>query len=411
MIMIKKKPTLLVFFLASAGIIISFLLLSQHYRLLKKGFAESSFCNINEWINCDVVNASSYSEIGGVPLAGLGLVFYLIIFFYSLIALTEKKPKKEGLSFCFFASLGSLLFVLYTAYVSLYILHTFCILCVALYLITLLVVLTLPYALNYSIGSTGSFVAEYFRASFHRKNSLGFDPKWKKHAVILIIFYGLSIFLFHQMEKNLNAADRKHPQNKKPPDLATLVSQHFQQTPVAIDTTGRPFWGNPSAPVKIVEFSDFQCPFCRIAAKSIKPSIAEYKDQVALYFFNYPLDLSCNVYMTRVLHENACNAAKAAVCADQEGSFWPYHDLLFENQKFLSSGDLLAYGEKLKMDKKKFMDCLFSESTTNRVKNDIEAGKKVEVSGTPAVFVNGRRLVGWNNVKLLRAVIEKEMPK
>lgn len=193
-------------------------------------------------------------------------------------------------------------------------------------------------------------------------------------------------------------------------DLDTQIKKHFAQTPADVDYGNRPVWGNPNAKVKIIEFSDFQCPFCKMAAENLKPALAEYKDDVALYFANYPLDQSCNPYMQRPLHLSSCNAAKAAVCfAKQGGDFWTYHDILFNNQKSLFLDKLTDYATSHGAKQEDFTSCLYSEETNNTVRADIEAGQKLSVAGTPSIFVNGRRLSGWSNFKFLREVIKQEL--
>ena len=129
---------------------------------------------------------------------------------------------------------------------------------------------------------------------------------------------------------------------KVPPQGATPTST----TPVAVNVANAPMQGSKDAPVTILEFSDFQCPFC---GKFYKETLSQLEDtyvktgKVKLYFRNYPLDTTCNPSMSQQLHPFACKAAEAAACADAQGKFWEYHNTLFENQDALTIADLKKY--------------------------------------------------------------------
>jgi len=401
----KSKRFLLIVLLSLIGLGLSGTLLYQHYRLYLHGFGEKSFCTINQWINCDVVNGSSYAELLGIPLAGWGLAFYLALLVNTLLGGLGEKPKREMLAFGFVMSIAGLLFTFYPAAISAFKLHAVCLLCAGLYLVSLLLVAFYPWALEMNAGT---FLTEYAAALRKHKNNLDFKPQFVKCSLLTMLVIALGIGGVYAAGEAV-AKKTAGQGNKRPDDIPTLVKLHFSQAPAELDAGNRPAWGNPNAKVKIVEFSDFQCPYCRMAAENLKPALTEYKNDVAFYFVNYPLDQSCNVYVSRPMHENACNAAKAGVCAATKGKFWEIHDVIFGNQKKLSSGDLVSYGEQVGLNKDEMMSCMFQDSTLQTIKDDIEFGKTAGISGTPSVFINGRKLNGWTNLKFLRAVIEQEL--
>jgi protein-disulfide isomerase len=161
-----------------------------------------------------------------------------------------------------------------------------------------------------------------------------------------------------------------------------------------------PVKGKKSAPVTIVEFSDFQCPFCGRFFNETLPKIQkEYIDsgKVKFYYRDFPLTS---------LHENAQKAAEAARCANEQGSFWAYHDLIFKNQRQLSEDALKQWAADLKLDTSKFNDCLDSGKYEQAVKDDFDAGSKAGVNGTPAFFVNGRLVSGAQPFDNFKKVIE-----
>jgi protein-disulfide isomerase len=163
---------------------------------------------------------------------------------------------------------------------------------------------------------------------------------------------------------------------------------------LAVATLANPAWsqsssppavrGNVDAVIEIVEFSDFQCPFCGRAKPVIDSLFAQYGDQVRLEYRHYPLPD----------HAYAGRAAQAAVEAQEQGAFWRYHDLLFAHQDRLTDVDLIGYADSLKLDTDRFASVLSNSKHIETVERDIALGLSLAVTGTPTFFVNGYRLVG-----------------
>ncbi len=147
-----------------------------------------------------------------------------------------------------------------------------------------------------------------------------------------------------------------------------------------IPTDGHPTLGPAKAPVTLVVFSDFQCPFCAKAAPALKKLIDTYPGKVRLVFRNYPLPM----------HKDAQRAAETAVHAHEQGKFWEYHDLLFADQNNLEAGDLKRYAARLGLDVRQFDQALRSRKYEVKVKSDIEEGSKYRIAGTPAIYINGQ---------------------
>ncbi len=151
-------------------------------------------------------------------------------------------------------------------------------------------------------------------------------------------------------------------------------------TVVSIDTDGAPRLGPADSKVTVVIFSDFQCPFCR---KAHKPLLALQKHyNVALYYKHYPL---------RQAHEHAEGAARAAWAAQQQGKFWPMHDVLFANNHALTWDKVQGYAKQLGLDAKKFAADVKGEASKKAVDRDYNQGREAQVDGTPTFFINGRR--------------------
>jgi len=143
-----------------------------------------------------------------------------------------------------------------------------------------------------------------------------------------------------------------------------------------------PSFGPEGAKVTLVEFSDFQCPYCSRAGKASKQIKEKYEDRVRFVFRQFPLSF----------HKQAHLAAQASLAADAQGKFWPYHDLLFENQRKLDRPSLDKYAKQLGLNMAKFKKALDDKTYAKVVDTDMELGKEVAVSGTPTWFLNGKRV-------------------
>ncbi len=164
------------------------------------------------------------------------------------------------------------------------------------------------------------------------------------------------------------------------------------------DCAAAPVRGNPSAPITLCEFSDFQCPVCRVFEPVLARVLDEYRDQVRLCYKNFPL--------TR-LHPDAESAAEAAVAAGKQGKFWPMHDKLFANQDHLSAADLEKYAAELKLDMKKWKADL--ATAREAVDHDKAEGDKNEITGTPSLYINERKYAGPLRYEVVKDWIDEEL--
>jgi protein-disulfide isomerase len=168
---------------------------------------------------------------------------------------------------------------------------------------------------------------------------------------------------------------------------------------VEVAATG-PSKGPKDAPITIVAFSDFECPFCSRVNPTIEQVMKEYDGKVKFVFRDYPLPF----------HAKAPKAAEAAHCASEQGKFWEMHDVLFANQKALEPADLKKHaGTIAGIDQAKFDTCLDSGKHAETVAKNMEAGEEAGVQGTPAFFVNGTSLSGALPYEEFKKVIDKEL--
>jgi protein-disulfide isomerase len=171
---------------------------------------------------------------------------------------------------------------------------------------------------------------------------------------------------------------------------------------VDLDTEGHPSMGLGDAPITIVEFSDFECPFCRHALPALKQIDEAYGDKILLVFRQFPLNN---------IHPRAQKAAEASLCAHEQGEFWTMHDLLFAEPVELEVASLKAKAAGLGMDTGAFNSCLDSGKNADEVHQDIQAGVVVGVTGTPAIFINGRIVTGAQPFETYAEIIDDELAR
>ncbi len=167
------------------------------------------------------------------------------------------------------------------------------------------------------------------------------------------------------------------------------------------DADYAPTTGKAGAAVRIVEFSDFQCPYCQRLAPTLDQVMEEYGDRVELVFRQFPLDI----------HAEAQKAAEASLCAGDQGKFWEMHDRMFEDIRALGVDQLKASAAGLGLDTDKFGECLDSGKYEDQVKADLVAGQRAGVTGTPTFFINGRFLSGAQPYEAIAAIIEDELAR
>lgn len=160
--------------------------------------------------------------------------------------------------------------------------------------------------------------------------------------------------------------------------------------------------GNPKASVTLVEYGDYECPFCGQAYYIVKKLQQDLGDELRFVFRNFPLSQ---------IHPHALEAALAAESAALQKKFWEMHNILFENQDALEDQELVSYAYVLGLDVERFIDDIESEEAQQKVRNDFWSGVRSGVNGTPTFFINGRRHEGSYAYSELRAAIEQTAKK
>jgi len=181
-----------------------------------------------------------------------------------------------------------------------------------------------------------------------------------------------------------------------------LLLPEPESVALAVTTEGYPSWGNPKAAVTVVEFSDFQCPVCSRSVVTIQKLKQHYgPDKIRIVFRDLPIER----------HARANAASLAAHCANDQGKFWEYHDLLFQNQAKLEDTDLKAHAIKLGMNGDEFSQCLKSAKHQAIIDQSKAEAEKLNINGTPSFLINGKLLPGLYPLQRFKDKIDKALKK
>jgi protein-disulfide isomerase/uncharacterized membrane protein len=390
---------ILLFAFCIAGILLSYSLAEEYYFSdISPGPGETLgfFTKVSDrvcgdessFMSCESVSESAYANLGGIPLAILGLFFYTLLTGLATLTTLTPKPLRPAVSVLFFwaALLGSLLNIALLL-ISLFVIGSLCPLCLATYVCCWA-----------CLGAAAVMLARY-RA----------NPLKPFHAVADLFFRGgialfvkrsawaLGIFLISAGlafgADRLIKSQRDDFKNKKQTQLIEKIVRQFQTEKTLALNPSRPLLvGDPDAPVTITEFSDFLCPYCAKAAAVIDELIEENPTKVKLLFVNYPLDRACNKFMKRDMHQGACSLALGAFCAAEQDGFEAYQRLVFQMKpKAPRMGTLLTIAEKAGLSPLLFERCITDPEILAMLQQQIGEAKSFGVSATPRIYINNRR--------------------
>jgi protein-disulfide isomerase len=210
---------------------------------------------------------------------------------------------------------------------------------------------------------------------------------------------GLSTMLVEAMKRGKSETDAVA--EVKASKLAQPREFKLLDDPVPIPTLGAPSIGPANARVVLVEFSDFQCPYCSKAVEKINAILKAYPNDVRLFFKQFPLET----------HPQASISAAAALAAHNQGKFWQMHDILFANRTQLSRNNIYGWAAQIGLDMKRFHDDLDSDAIKKAVIKDTQDGDKAGVEGTPTLFIDGQRYNGDLALDAIKPVIDGELKR
>jgi protein-disulfide isomerase/uncharacterized membrane protein len=390
----------LVIITAAAGLGICLYLYSLHVALLMGEIKGGVLCGTESGLGCHSVTSSPYSVFLGLPLASWGALFYCTIIFLGLGGIIFRRD--SGPAFFRWALLLAVLglaFDLYLAHTMIFRIRAVCRLCIATYLVNIVIIIILLIKVRREPEARVTLKAIFPWA----KEAQGIDQYYRSvikgllvGGILLAAVAGIAGSQF--LSESLTENDRER--------LVKAKENLSRQKPKSIAGENRPFMGSADARVTVVEFSDFLCPYCAKASKYLKLSESANHDKARFIFRHYPLDNSCNRRLSSNVHPGACLLAESAVCAAEQDRFWQYHDIAFETEGKISRPVVQDIAAEVGLDLKAFNSCLDSGRGLKVVQEDIEAGIKAGIRGTPTLFVNGRRLGGVPKPWMLNEILQ-----
>lgn len=207
---------------------------------------------------------------------------------------------------------------------------------------------------------------------------------------------------FIEMEKKKSAVDQWLAKQTEKNPIEVYFSKPKRPT-FNVLVGNSPFKGDRDAKVTIVEFSDFQCPFCSKGATLLQDIEKKYGKKVKIVFKHYPLPF----------HAQAKIAAEASICAREqnEKSFWKLHDVMFQDQSKLDRDSLISSAKKIGLKEKEFTECLDSKKFASQVETDMSEGQELGIKSTPTFFVNGQLIAGAQGMDVFSEIIDEELKK
>ncbi len=337
-------------------------------------------CRVNEAVDCGAVAQSSQALFLGLPVPIWCIAAYAAVFLLAAAGLFWKRiPPRLAGDYVFPIALWSVGYSAYLAFVSAFVIKTFCAYCAGLYAANL--------GLFFACLGACSPVVEWPRRRWLDWKWLARDPVLVAGVVFLgILALGGTAYLW---------AWSHRPQSV---ELAPGVS---------IQVEGDPVYGPEKAPITIIEFSDYQCPACRRMHPTLREIVDNYKGKVRLIHKNYPLDANCNQSMNSHMHPQACDAAYASECAlTMIDDYETYSELLWRADD-LSKPALIELAVKMGADSKAFNECMLSNETKLKVFEDVKAGDLIEINSTPTFVINGYKFVGVQHYKVCSGMIRR----
>jgi protein-disulfide isomerase/uncharacterized membrane protein len=417
-------------------------LLLQHHGLDRAVAAVDQVCGTpgsTAPSGCDLVNRSAYAQVRGVPLAGAGLVVYGSLAALLLLGfLASDEPRTAGGLVAFAVLSVALVVDVFLLFLQVVVIRAHCRLCLLTYLLGLLaLVLVLPArralgALLRGLAGDGRLVvAGWAMATVALVAGVAAAEKgldWRERAAGASILGGGArselpapgpgVASNPEAQRYQEEAAAAVEQARRLQEIlddpekleryfTEKAAREYEQGPVhALKLEGAPAKGPAEAPVKVVEYSDFLCPFCRNIAGAFDAFLPKSQGRVAILYKNYPLESECNPHVKPTVHAGACQLALGGICAQEQGRFWPYHDRVFANPPATPGvEDVARIAGEAGLDAGAMRACLASGKARDRLAAEIAEAHTAGVSATPTLFLNGRRLPRVND---FLAMVDRE---
>lgn len=393
------KKTYLLAITITLSIILQAYLSNKYFQIhYGEGSSESAICSINETFNCEAVTASSYSQFLNIPLSVWGLGLNLVLFILLVSFLLSDNFKKEWFSALQLLVIISALSSIVMGLISISFLSVYCLFCILLYLLSFAQAF-----LVFSISETS--------LKDNMLSLLNFNKVPYTVYFVILLFPLTSVFVAAKMKRDFGG-DRFEKQ------IHSLIESWqtetetttFANTPATLVRPAK----NENTKFEIAEFADFLCGHCQRASRSFKNFLATHDASYRFYVF--PLDQTCRT-MENTQTGPSCYLAKTVYCSEKQSKGWKAHDWIFERQReLLAPIDVVKNKMKslikdLGLDENNLLSCIEDEKTHQAIVNQSKFAQNLNITGTPTVFVNGKKLKGGQVIDVLRRVYDISIDK
>ena len=376
--MVYNKKKVAIGIVALIGFLTTVKLAFIYYNANFNPYALSSFCSVNDFIDCDGIAKTTESQFLGVPLALWGMFLYAFI---GLLLFVDKLKNIKFLKFfevfknpmSYIAALGLISFAISMILfgLSLFSIKKLCILCF------------LTYLLNLLIGAIAAEGTGFKKAFTDSVKDLIDGVKIKKYAIALSVVVLIAAALLTYTKTSYILA----PQAKNAAEFKEFVKAKTNKYAVSGNLLGK-----ENATVIVYSYTDYRCPICSAYNIMIHKLVREFKN-VRIVHKNYPLDTACNKYLRQEFHKGACMMAKFAIAAEKQGKFWDLNSKLFEKQP-KNEAEIIEIAKKLKLDTDRLVDDANSIETMHQIQADIDEAVHLGINGTPTTVINGKVHIG-----------------
>jgi protein-disulfide isomerase/uncharacterized membrane protein len=346
----------------------------------------NAFCHAFSARGCSVT-AGRFGDLFGIPVSVIGFAGAIALVAVTLVAFRRREesvdPARSVLFVLAAASVGASLVMAGLSAIE----RSFC-----------------PFCLLWYVLNAGMLAAAW---SLHDPLETGLrntiDEALGGVGMVAVVAFFVSIVLGLWLHERQRASVAEEFEQIK----ARWVDEFTASEPVDLGPLAdAPRKGPDDADLVIVEFSDFECPFCMKLWNTIESYLESSEHRVQVVFAHYPLDAKCNP-SAQTIHPLACDAAMAAHCAHRQDRFWPYAQRLFDDQGDFERDALLRHAKSLELDLQAFETCLDDPATLHRIKLDVERGRALGVEATPTFFLNGHMHKGGTHPLLFEAAADR----
>jgi protein-disulfide isomerase/uncharacterized membrane protein len=340
-----------------------------------------SFCAISDRVNCVTVARSKYSVFLHVPIAAWGVYGYLVMAGVGIWGVRARQEQPSAAAFALLAAFSVAVSAVLGAISALCIL-ALCILCLASYVINLALLVN-AVALVRRWGFRTSFSAAWHYVREHSGHMGALAVLFALVAIGMVTGYP------RYWEQSAQALTRS-------PTVAAAPSADADSGPGEIGTgvteDGHPWIGAKHPDVTVLEFSDYQCPFCNQAHAGMRALLSTHPG-LRLVHRHFPLDQACNPIIDKPFHPYACAYSALAACAGEQNQFWAANDYLFKHGHDPDPVEPAAFAQAVRVDPTKLGECLEKRAWA-MVRPDVEEGVRLKITGTPTFQINGQLYLG-----------------